>query len=73
MKKKEMYKLEFVWWNSCKDNVLCTSSTIALMIVRELFDYQDLTDILIYDLDGNYQYLKQNGNSTYYYQNLIRE
>ena len=71
--KKEMYKLEFVWWNACKDIVLCSSSTMALMIVRELFDYQDLTDILIYGLDGNYQYLKQNGNATYYYENLIRE
>lgn len=72
-KKKEMYKLEFVWWNSRKDIILCTSYTTSLMIVRELFDYQDLTDILIYDLDGNYQYLKQNGIATYYYQNLIRE
>ena len=68
-----MYKLEFVWWNACKDIVLCSSSTMALMIVRDLFDYQDLTDILIYDLDRNYQYLKQNGNATYYYNNLIRE
>ena len=68
-----MYKLELVWWNDCKDIVLCSSSTMALMIVRELFDYPDLTDILIYDLDGNYQYLKQNRNATYYYENLIRE
>ena len=71
--KKEMYKLEFVWWNECKDIVLCSTSTMALIIVRELFDYHYLTDILIYDLDGNYQYLKQNGNATYYYNNLIRE
>lgn len=71
--KKEMYKLELVWLNACKDIVLCSSSTMALMIVRELFDYHDLNDILIYDLEGNYQYLKQNGKATYYYQNLIRE
>ena len=71
--KKEMYKLEIIWWNACKDIVLCSTSTMALMIVRDLFDYQDLTDILIYDLDGNYQYLKRNGNATYYYNNLIRE
>lgn len=71
--KKEMYKLEFVWWNACKDIVLCSTSTMALMIIRDLFDYQDLIDILIYDLEGNYQYLKQNGKATYYYQNLIRE
>ena len=68
-----MYKLEFVWWNACKDIVLCSSSTMALMIVRDLFDYQDLTDILIYDIDGHYQYLKNNGQVTYYYNNLIRE
>ena len=71
--KKEMYKLELVWWDSRKDIVLCNSSTMALMIIRNLFDYQDLIDILIYDLEGNYQYLKQNGKATYYYQNLIRE
>lgn len=73
MKKHYYYKLELIWYNACKDEVLCTSSTMALMIVRELFDYVDLTDILIYDLQGNYQYLKQNGKATYYYQNLIRE
>lgn len=73
MKKHYYYKLELIWYNTCKDEVLCTSSTMGLMIVRELFEYIDLTDILIYDLQGNYQYLKQNGKATYYYQNLISE
>ena len=68
-----MYKLELIWWNARKDIVLCSTFTMALLIVRELFCYSALKDILIYDLDGNYQYLKQNGKATYYYQNLIRE
>lgn len=71
--KKEMYKLELIWWNARKDIVLCSTFTMALLIVRELFVYQDLTDIIIYDLQGNYQVLKDNGNATHYYQNLIRE
>lgn len=68
-----MYKLELIWWNARKDIVLCSTFTMALLIVSELFCYSALKDILIYDLDGNYQYLKQNGKATYYYQNLIRE
>ena len=42
-----MYKLELIWWNARKDIVLCSTFTMALLIVRELFVYQDLTDIII--------------------------
>mgnify|MGYP004493235245 CR=1 FL=1 len=73
MKKKEMYKLEFVWNNDINDIVLCNSYITTLTIVRELFCYSALKDILIYDLEGNYQYLKQNGSATYYYYHLIGE
>lgn len=72
MKRHYYYKLEFIWLNGCKDNVLCTSSTMALMIVRELFEHSMISDILIYDLNGEYQYLKHNFKATYYYQNLFK-